>query len=249
MTGRLSNNGEEKMRVRLLLLMAAIFILVGCITPAFKKDNPIGKTYRDVFVLENKQVPLPEGEWKVAGTGYRDNQRFCEVYLVKVTEDRKLTGVIIIISENMAFGYSGYLPDKYAKRTDLHYVSIKSNTTEEGLDLWLVNHYFASFSPKEREASNQFFQYCHDNKIDLSKLMIQSYHVITGKMFKGRFLGVTYFYDPRTEGFDTSLENDWGTSSWHPLRISADPKKVSYVERIKKEGEVLHGKIQEWFGR
>lgn len=234
------------MRKRLVLLFVSIFILVGCGFPAFKKDNPIGKTYRDVFVLENKRVPLLEGEWKVAGTGYNENENYCEVILIKETSDCKMAGGIIITSDTITNSYSGYKPSEYAKRTDLHSVSINANTMGKGLDLWLINHYYMQVSPN-REALKEFFHYCLDNKIELPKLMIQSYHLMTGKNFKGKYLLVAYYYNPAVEGFDTSIEKDWANSSWHPLRISADPKKQMYIERIKKEGELLHGKIQGWF--
>ncbi len=214
---------------RFLFLLLASFILGGCVTPAIKKDYPLGKTYRDVFVLENKRVPLPEGEWKVAGTGYTDMGNYCEVSLLKETKDHKIAGIIIITSDSQTTNYTGYWPNKYVQRTDLHYVSIKSNTGGQYLDLWAVSHYIMTFTP-ERETVREFFQYCSDNNIILPKLMVRSYHVITGKMLRNKYLRVEYYYNPEKEGFDTSSENNWGASSWHPLRIQTDPNKVSYVE-------------------
>lgn len=111
----------------------------------------------------------------------------------------------------------------------------------------MVSHYVHSFSPGQREASKEYLQYLTDNKIDLRKLSIRSYHVITGKIFKSRYLRVEYYYNPETEGFDTKGEENWGTSNWHVARIASDPKKVAYVEKIKKQGEVFHDKIRKWF--
>lgn len=235
------------MKKYIFLFIVISFVIGGCAGTSLNQDYPTGKSYREVFVWEGKRVPLPEGEWKIAGTGTLDMGKYSEAFLVKVTNDRKLAGGIIIVSDTTLNDYRGYKQNTYAERKDHLYVSIKSNTRSEGLDLWLVNHYIMSFKPGQRKASQEFMQYLIDNKISKPKLMIRSYHLISGKMLRSRYLRVEYYYNPAIEGFDTSREDNWGNSSWHIMNIAFDPKKVAYVENIKRQGEVLHGKIREWF--
>ncbi|MBU2054186.1 MAG: hypothetical protein KJ936_03220 [Proteobacteria bacterium] len=235
------------MKKCIFLFIVVSFIIGGCATTSLKQDYPTGKRYRDVFVLEDKRIPLPEGEWKIVGTGTTDMGKYSEVFLLKETNNHKFAGGVIIVSDTIMNNYVGYIQNTYAERKDHHYVSIKSNTRTERLDLWLVNHYIFSFTPGQRDASKEFLQYLIDNKISVPKLMVRSYHIITGKMLRSRYLRVEYYYNPEIEGFDLSREDNWGTSSWHIMKIASDPKKVAYVENVKKQGEIFHGKIREWF--
>jgi hypothetical protein len=219
----------------------------GCATSDFKKDFPIGAIHHNSIVFEGKKVPLPNGEWRVAGTGTAEMGKYNEITLVKTTDDRKFAGGVIITSDSVLNDYTGYVQNKFAERKDHHYVEIKSNSRSEGHDIWLVSHYLHSFNPGEREMSIEFTKYLVDNQIDFGHLSIRSYHEFTGKVSKKSFLRVSYFYNPETEGFDTREEQNWGTSGWHVTRIASDPLKKAFVEKIKQEGKVLHQKLLEGF--
>ena len=170
----------------------------------------IGKTYSEVFVLEDKSIPLPEGEWKVVGVGAA-MEKFSEINLIKETNERRLAGAIIIRSDTSLNDFVGYWENKYVNRPDLHFKCVIRNSVQEGLDLWVINHYLMNWTPK-RKAAKEFYQYLLDNKIERPKLMIQSYHEITGKTLKNKYLRVEYYYNPEIEGFVIPLRFQDGTN-------------------------------------
>jgi hypothetical protein len=230
---------------RFFLMILASFILAGC-TPAFKADNPPGKIYRDEIVLEGKRVPLPAGDWKVVVSEYSDMDKYVKVYLMKESTDHKIISEIFITTDSIMNDFTGYWPNEYLQRTDLYYSSVEMNSKDRYTDGWVINHIIRSFLPTTATLK-AYFQYCSDNNIVQPKLMIESCHLVTGKIKRNKYLSISYSYNPEVEGFDTSGEGSWGTSTWHPLRIKADPKKVEYIERIKQEGELLHDRIRKSF--
>lgn len=233
------------MKKYLALLTIIIVAICGCVNPSFIKDNHLGKKYSGSITVENKTVPLPDGEWIVVGRGYGDSYDYGEVLLAQVSA-RRIAKCIIIRSDASTNSFSGYRAAEDAQRTDLYHVVVKSNTTGEPLDFWYVSHYIMSVTPK-REAVKQFFEYCKVNSITMPKLFIRSRHTLTGVGMKHKYLNVEYYYNPDVEGFDTSKEDNWGTSSWHYLRIKDDPKKVSYMEKIKRDNEMMHEKLRDGF--
>jgi hypothetical protein len=235
------------MKKCVFLFIMMNLIISGCATSSIKENYPIGKSYRDVFILEGKRVPLPEGEWKIAAARYRNRVQYIEVFLQKETTDHKFAGLVIVNSNTPGNNDTNYEPDEYADKKDILYASIKSNSIGKPLDFWLVDHYIFSLNEGAYLALKEYLEYLIDNGISVPKLTIQSYHLITGSGTKNGYLRVEYYYNPELEGFDLKNEATWGTSSWHMLRMNSDPKKGAYIENIKKQGEALHCKMREWF--
>jgi hypothetical protein len=237
--------GEKGMKKVVLLIMMNL-ILTGCATSDMRQDYTLGNIHRDMFVVEGKQVPLPEGEWKVVGAGLIAVGEYRQVILQKEIAGHKFAGLVKIVSNTLMNDAEGYFHGGAAERKDLYFVSATSISRNQALDYWLINYTIFSFPSDVSKALNQHLKYLTDNKIEAPKLLPYSNHVLTAKKSNG-YLEVTYYYNPETEGFDMSKENYWGSSSWHVARIQADPKKVAYMENIKKQGEALHSKIREWF--
>lgn len=98
------------------------------------------------------------------------------------------------------------------------------------------------------KSSFRFIDYLLSNNITIPKITIQTFHHFTGKYKKNKFLEVGYYLNPEIKGFEPLNESSWGTSDWHPLRIENDPKKKAYIERLKKDGAIMHEKIRVGFG-
>jgi len=242
----------------LFIIIAFPFLIMGCIK-GIKETNPVGKVYRDSIQLWGKNIPLPEGEWKVIGrgtqgdiankTGPFDQQApYFDIILLKEFETKKVHSIMRITTESMANNSPGYLPNEYLKRKDVHHVVVKNNLEKGAQDGWLINHFIIDLNIKISPSLEEAYNYLLSNKIVIPKLQIQTFHHFTGKYKKNRYLEVAYYINPEIEGFESPNETKWGSSEWHPLRINNDPKKMAFIEKLKNEGVIMHEKIRVGFG-
>ncbi len=245
------------MRKNYMLFVIITFLLMSCITPGIKETNPIGKVYRDSINLWGRNIPLPEGEWKVIGRGSPSNmgrniyiaqqEIYFNIILLKESETKKVHSLLYITTESITNDSPGYTPVKYLNRKDVLHVVVKNNENLGAQDGWLINHYLMAIDFK-RPAAQEAYSYLLSNKITIPKIMIQTFHHFTGKYQKNRYLEVSCYLNPEIDGFESPNETNWGTSEWHPLRIDNDPKKKAYIERLKEEGTIMHEKIRVGFG-
>jgi ankyrin repeat protein len=235
------------MRNQLLLLTAFIvFLTSGVTADLLIKTNPIGKVYSNSIQLSNKIIPLPEGEWKVIGRGATGDANYFEIILLKESEKTgKMPSSIIITTDSPTNTYHGYTACAYCGRKDVHYIVVKNNTEGRAQDCWLINHYIMSMNAS-RPAVKEAYDYFLSNKITIPKVLVQSFHHFTSA-HSSKYLEVAYFSNPEVEGFEPSIDSNWSTSEWHPLRINNDPKKMAYIERLKTEGAIIHEKIRQGF--
>lgn len=233
---------EENMKKAFFFVILLSLFIIGCSLNRLKENYPIDKKYYGNFTINGKTVPLPAGEWGVAGRGTRNIKDYYEVWLINYN-NRTMNGAIYIMSDAPFNNYIGYKKNSYAERKDIYYVEINSNSEGDPFDLWLVNHSVIKLSVK-RQANKELYEYLKQRNISIPKLMIQSFHVKTGSKDKGKYLRVEYYYNPELEGFDSSYENDWDTSAWHPLRVSKNPAKVAYLNKVVQQGKILHRGIQ-----
>ena len=237
------------MKSNLLFLTVMAFLLTSCATtPGLKENNPIEKVYNNSIQLRNKTIPLPAGEWKVIGRAtYGDNDAYFRIVLLKVTESKEMEASIIITTDTWQNEYIGYNRYKPCDRTDILHVEVKNNSRGGAQDCWAINHFKTSVNPKN-PAIKEAFKYLVSNKISMPTIMITTYHRFTGKHTKSKMMNMLYYVNPEAEGFDAPTMADWSTSDWHLLQINKYPKKVEYIERLKKEGAIMHEKIREGFG-
>jgi len=234
----------------LFIIIAFPFLLMSCITPGLKETNPVGKVYINSVQLDEKVIPLPEGEWKVIGRGGPSNSfqdPYFEILLLKEFENKKLHSLLAITTESMINSFNGYLRQTYLDRKDVLYSDIKNNNTGEAHDGWLINHIRSSLDVK-RTAYKEAYDYLVSNSYVVPKNVISIFHHFTGKYKKNKYLNVGYYLNPEIEGFEPPNEAEWASSDWHPLQINKDSKKVEYIERLKNEGTIMHEKIRIGFG-
>ena len=167
--------------------------------------------------------------------------------MLKEIGNKKLHSLLAITTDSMINSYIGYLPHKSLIREDVHHIVVKNNENGGAQDGWLVNHIRSSLDVK-RTAQKEAFDYLVLNSYVIPKNVIQIFHHFTGKYKKNKYLDVGYFLNPEIEGFEPPSESDWNSSDWHPLQINKDNKKIEYIERLKKEGAIMHEKIRVGFG-
>ena len=230
------------------ILLGLGLVMTGCVTPDVKETVSLEKVYENSISLRNKTIPLPKGKWKVIGSGYQKDDAYFEVVLMKEIDEKQIDSFALIVTNSKHNKYNRYYPSKYCKRIDVHHVVVKNNKHRGTQDCWLINHYRMYVKPS-RPALKEAYEYLTSNKYTLPKIMINSYHRFTGRYVNSKYLEVYYYFNPEVEGFEPPTITEWSTTSWNPLQINKYPKKVAYIERMKKECAILHDQIRDGFGK
>ncbi len=241
---------------RLLLLGIVLFVVAGCTSHTNPiKDNPINETYQETITLNNMVVPLPEGEWEVAGRGFFRDRDFFGIFLVNI--DETTPQAIIFIKRDSPYydyvtRYSGYPSSVDLEREDMLHVVSNRNEPGEARDGWFIDHTQLEFSSKiflESQAHREVFKYFLEHNIQIPANFIKITHLLTGDQIKYRYLQYDILINPEAEGFEPPNDPSWLSSDWNMKNISNDPGKLSFIEKLKGEGEVFHEELQYAFQR
>lgn len=232
------------------LIAILTFLLNGCAsTPSLVEKYAIGNEYTGSIEFSNKSVPLPEGKWRIVGSGKGGPRDFfLVIILIKETSSKKLEDNIIIHVETFQNEVkSGYTKSEEFERTDLLYVDVKNNKNLQPQDAWLIAPTRMEINIK-LEPYKKAYQYFIDNKYILPKILIGSKHRFTGKYIKNKYLSVYYYRNPEAAGFERPTDSNLQTSDWSPLNITQFPDKVAYIEQLKIDSAAYHKKLKEGFG-
>lgn len=237
------------MKRRVLLVISLFtFLFPSCVSYTNPiKENPIGQKYHGSINFRNMEIPLPKGEWTMVGRGYSDDDNYVQIALAKVIGN-KPHSIVFMSRDSLKNSFSGYLPSKNLERKDIHYVVSNSNRKGEAQDGWCINHIRVSFGEKITKANKELYKYIVDNKLIMPGNFIQIHHRFTGKSIKKKFFSYNLYVNPEVEGFEPPTNAEWASSDWNTLKINSDPKKVAYIEKLKKEGAAFHQKLKAAFG-
>ena len=236
------------MKYLFVLVGACALLIAGCATtPNLELSNPVGTVYEGEITLGTKNIPLPEGEWKVIASGEENN--FFKIFLLKEYENKKFSYVYIAVDTPMLSRDYGYTPSKFFERIDLHYKVVKSNGSGQAQDAWAINHNMIHFSPNPKFAiMNKAAEYIRSNGYIISSPMVSVKHRMTGWRNKRRYLEVTYYYNPEAYGIAPAEQTSWKYSDWHMERVGQFSEKVAFIEKMKIEGAEMHERIKQGLG-
>jgi|TARA_R110000751_G_scaffold22366_2_gene63069 hypothetical protein len=230
-------------------MVAVVAVLAACQTTNAKLDDisPQGSILTGEYLTANGRVkvPLPEGEWIVAGSGYRRvgyENPIEEVILVQVDDGTVIH--YIEIRTDIAASPIGWKKSTFCERNDIHYIKKISNVPAGSQDCWGINHFRMTFTGKIPLYMEEARTYIVDHKIrsPLNALAVE-YRLAD----KPHFLDVKYFFNPEADGFEPPKIAEWATSDWHRDRVYMDPKKVAYIKKLKSWGEDWHTKVKAGF--
>ncbi len=111
------------------VILPSLFI-IGCSLNRLKENYPIDKKYYGNFTINGKTVPLPAGEWGVAGRGTRNIKDYYEVWLINYN-NRTMNGAIYIMSDAPFNNYIGY--KKIATQKEKIFTMWRSTATQKAI--------------------------------------------------------------------------------------------------------------------
>lgn len=225
--------------IRPILMVVLIAALAGCQTTNSKLDTIIsqGTVVSGEYLTTNGRVkvPLPEGNWIVAGSGYRrfgyDNP-IEEIVLVQVEDGTAVR--YVEVRSDVAASPNGWKQSTFCERKDIHYIQKTSNVAKGNQDCWGINHYRMTLSGDIPPYMQETRDYIVKNSI---KSPLNAIAVEYRFADRSHMVEASYFFNPEVDGFDPPKDAQWSTSDWHRDRVYMDPKKVDYIEELKVWGK------------
>ena len=233
-------------------IIFCVFLLTGCVekTSTLEKGYLVNdtKVFKDTFDIRGKIIPLPPGDWRIAGSGL-NAEKFFVVFLFQEHPGKLFSYIHISVDSLDLIREYGYKPSEDIKRNDMHHTVLVGNTNGEAQDWWLVNNVVVNFNPKDNKlALNEAAAYIKSHNYIISHDMIKVEHFLSGKHpNKKRHLSVSYVYNPEAVGFPPGQKSEWKTSDWNAMRINEDPRKTAFIKELIEKHTVMHEKIKAGF--
>ncbi|MDG4721143.1 hypothetical protein [Thalassospira aquimaris] len=177
--------------IRSVLMVAAVMLLAACQTTndKLKTITKQGDVVSGSYVAANGRtsVPLPSGEWIVAGSGYGragyDNPIERAILL---RMGNGLVDGLIEIRTPVAMSRSGFILSDYCEDNNQAFLHRGGRAEGGSQDCWGIHQFNASLTGDLPDYLAQLNQYAWENGIDLPK---------SGKSVAFRFADRSYFLD------------------------------------------------------
>ena len=235
---------------RFLWVPLMAFALGGWVSKeeAFK-DLPLGKKVSNPFPIGDVLVPLPEGEWVVAGRAVTASKGTGKAMASIALFDVQ-NGILrryIWIYTNLEQSGSHWTKSSECDRKNIFHVQNEELPQVYSHFCWTINHYRMHFDPKDSSpAVIEMSQYIRDNNIKFSNTMLGTgFYMAVGP----KYLETKYYLNPEAEGISPSKNTSWDGNDWHVSRVHLSPDKLQYAEKMKAWAAEWREKIKNGFHR
>jgi len=191
-------------------------------------------------------VPLPEGEWVLAGTSERRNNLntlLANAVLVRL-ENQTLKEVIGIRTNLEVNNGRRWGRISQCYRDDVHHVELIQGHSATGEECWTLNHLEFDANPSRRSHWSQAMDYLRERQVSTPNTSLISAHFIT---IPQRFVSVWRYYNPEAAGFAPSAQVAWSENDWHRDRVGDDQDKIAYIEARKGAAGAYQSRLSEAF--
>jgi uncharacterized membrane protein len=218
---------------------------------ASAQDFKTNQVIRDRIAIGGKQIPLPEGDWRVAGYGYSSikDSSFSNLgafgsveNIVAFRRSGNTIDSFVEINTNTLPIIDGWGLSKECLRTDLYLTVTRYRTGFDGACFFVKRTTTGSTngSLKAWVAAKNFAQ---SNKLELP-----AGWVTVGFRFADRqdIVDVRFHFNPATRGLPavTAPTADPAMDAWADERVKADGAKMRFVEELSTWGTFVSGYFQ-----
>lgn len=237
-----------------LHVMLAVAVLGGAAAASAQglESAPIGTVVKDVGQLGQRQFPLLDGDWILASRSMErstgdnasgGNEPLVSVALVQLEKGRVKRSVFV--RANLQPSRNGWARARaICDRKDTHHAVSDRKYSDNDVECWTVNHYGQTLGPNALGAWVDYYRFTDDKQRPMVAIGIDFYLVRYSD-----FLDLRYSFNPEFDGFPRPDSSDWRGSPWHRDSVAADPKRLAYIEAMKREGERLLPLVRKGFDR
>lgn len=202
-----------------------------------------GTKVSGTFELGAVQIPLPAGEWTLAGRGEQQGSerggvvRVANVYLVEIVDGKIVRDIWAAAPMRGQGSGTGWVRDKS--------VCDRQNTIANDSDnyfnareqrCWSVNHYIASSPNNPSDALKDFYAFLAERTLALPQLRVVTEHSVNDA---GPYLRVRYAFDPEFAKIPAGPYQRWESADWHKTRISGFPEKQTFANQVEAFGRSI----------
>lgn len=243
-------------KYKIFFLPLIVIFLGGWISKddAFK-NYPLGAKASNPFRIGDVSVPLPPGDWVIAGRrvydsnvrgpSFSNNTTMAHIILVDVFE-KKLRGTISIITPLEYGTTSSWTKSNDCARDDMLHRGNDELPQIYSHFCWRINHRRFSFDGEAAkwDSIKEMIAGFQSNGIALpGNTLTAGFIMAVGR----NYLSVAYDRNPEIDGIARSREVAWSTSDWHKDRIHQFPDKQQYADKMKAWAMGWKEKIKEGF--
>jgi|GEM_PF-898821 len=207
--------------------------------PGAMEEQTIGPAFREMIEIAGKQIPLPQGTWIVAGTGYTerrdaDTEPYGSVQnTILVLPAGKTVAAVAVINTNLIGVRHGWDWGSGCKRRDIaHTESVGAKT--DGACVF-VNHVVTTAGLESAESWLDLLDFADRHRLALPTTWIAA--GVTAATLSD-FVDARFYFNPESRGLPPSLAVAWRHNDWHPERLAQAAglggEEAATVERRRK---------------
>ena len=220
---------------------AAAFVLAfvsasSMFSDSLHAQSLLGTKVQGTFLIGDRIVPLPAGEWTVIATNgdSRDTnlgRPLSRAYLAQLQGNT--LSQWLDISTNLEVNLAGWVRDKeICDRKDVHFGFSDSNYNLNDASCWVLNHFGQALGSKPSQAGVDFFRWSDSRGRPNTSLLLANFF-----SKRGDFLRVLHHFNPVVAGFPDTPTATWAGNPWHADLAAKDPKKLQFLRTLKPVGE------------
>jgi len=219
--------------------------------------KPLGSIVSGSFVLVNRIVPLPPGQFTLVATSFHDSKfiygdyagqqhKLVDVVLGQMA-DGKLRAAVVASGVLAWGGGRREWVSEPCKRDDTLFKLdrvpyMKRNYSQDCL---MVNHYINSLGQAATGIYANTAAWIKEQG-GTTPIPTAIYASVT-RIEVGEYLAVHYVFNPEAYGCDSAPSTSWATSAWHKRFIAKDPEKRQFVDGVIGFGKAMQVRINEAF--
>jgi len=197
----------------------------------FKVDQRLS----GVFTIAGKQVPLPTGDWRVAGyrkntvdTGLINYGAYGVIHnLVLFKTSGGTVDALLDLNVNALPVNDGWGVSKDCDRQDFYATIGRYKSGWDASCLFLYHNQTAA-ADKTSRAWGDALNYARDKKLALPQSWVTAgFRVAT----RADVIDARFSFNPETRGLKAS-NGAWDQSPWHKSKFESDPAKVAFVAAL-----------------
>jgi hypothetical protein len=211
----------------------------------------IGRTYRDRFLVNGFNLPLPPGEWAIFANSsikiIKDPANTGMSFFLGRIEAKRLVGAVIIHAVRSPSPSTGFEAFSRCDDAELIYAAKESVVPYDHQACWLMHTYFTPPWQQWADKAIKMASIARAAAGDMTAKGISYPQDFVAVQFfrseKWGLLDVSYLFSPENEGIKSNVVPTLRDADWFGAHRQQYPEKVAYVNKIKDWGRSFWGRF------
>jgi hypothetical protein len=208
---------------------------------------PRGSKVSGSFEIGGAQLPLPAGNWLLAGRGESflpgagGNIRYGRVHLIEVVDGKISRSITVEAPLRNQGNGTGWSRNKSICDRGNSFFNQSDKNFNPREARCLNSNYFIVVSPNNPSDSiKDLLEYLGEQKLTIPLIRVASEHWMTSN---NTYIRASYEFNPEVVKISSGPHERWDTADWNRERIKAFPDKITFMEKVVAFGKEIEGQI------